>query len=425
MFVCDATNHIMPHGDSLSFGDIYLHNLGIHGYTIPQGALILPLPGSDNLFYIFHEKADWADPPNDIIVPGVQYSIVDMNQNQGKGDVIIKNQAVIRDTINYGNLCVVRHANGRDWWILAPGFTLPVIHKILFTPNGISTFKQTVPFIPSLKTESGQAVFTPDGSKYIRCSNDYCGTTIRLEVYSFDRCSGLLSNFQDIPGIMDSLTLFPGVAVSPNSQYLYVTNGSNVFQFDLFAPDIASTQQIVAVWDNFHWINTPTFFNNMQLAPDGRIYISAANVPYMHVINQPNYFGSACDVQQRAVFFPYVNNVGMPNFPNFRLGPMVGSPCDSLFNAIPESGFESEQSFTAYPNPCSDMITFNLGNEVLHKQQAIQIYNSIGQKLDEIAITVGESTSNYNTCKLADGIYYAVRTEENKVLNRLKFIILR
>jgi PKD repeat protein len=67
------------------------------------------------------------------------------------------------------------------------------------------------------------------------------------------------------------------------------------------------------------------------LAPDGKIYINSNNrCSYLHVINEPDSLGLACEVCQHCVDLPSVNAFSMPNFPNYRLGHLEGSPCDTL-----------------------------------------------------------------------------------------------
>ncbi|HRF38555.1 MAG TPA: hypothetical protein PK198_07190, partial [Saprospiraceae bacterium] len=67
-----------------------------------------------------------------------------------------------------------------------------------------------------------------------------------------------------------------------------------------------------------------------QLAPDGKIYINSNNgVRYLHVINQPDSLGLACDVCQHCVELPSINALSLPNFPNYRLHHLEGSPCDT------------------------------------------------------------------------------------------------
>ncbi|MBK8416982.1 MAG: hypothetical protein IPL22_22185 [Bacteroidetes bacterium] len=44
------------------------------------------------------------------------YSVVDMNANGGTGEMTVKDQTIISDTVLYYSLQAVKHGNGRDWW---------------------------------------------------------------------------------------------------------------------------------------------------------------------------------------------------------------------------------------------------------------------------------------------------------------------
>ena len=83
--VWDKNNSIMPNG------------VGLWGSsTTTHSALIIKKPGSPNLFYIFTLDFQGGEEPDStsliIPVPGAfAYSIIDMNQNGGLGDLIVKN----------------------------------------------------------------------------------------------------------------------------------------------------------------------------------------------------------------------------------------------------------------------------------------------------------------------------------------------
>lgn len=177
-------------------------------------------------------------------------------------------------------------------------------------------------------SNAGQAVFSPDGSTYAKL-NSPGSPGAWLDIYDFDRCTGTLSNYRKIfkkPGDIC------GLAISPNSRYLYLSLGRVLYQYDLYAADLAGSETVVGEYDGFQspplW---PTFFFMLQLAPDGKIYMnSASNVNRLHVISAPDFAGAACQFQQHAFAIPTLNNWSLPNFPNYRLGPLDGSACDTL-----------------------------------------------------------------------------------------------
>ena len=75
-------------------------------------------------------------------------------------------------------------------------------------------------------------------------------------------------------------------------------------------------------------------------------------IKYVCRINNPDSCGVACGFEQYGVYVgpgdPYTR-LGLPNIPNFTLGPLAGSICDTLHTASAQQLFGVE--VTAHPNP--------------------------------------------------------------------------
>lgn len=92
---------IMPNGDSLMGEE-----------TVTQGTLILPTLYDTSLYYVFTIGRVSGPAPRYLY-----YSMVDMQLDNGHGDVTVKN--VQLTTFNTTEkLTAVRHGNGRDWWLI-------------------------------------------------------------------------------------------------------------------------------------------------------------------------------------------------------------------------------------------------------------------------------------------------------------------
>ena len=276
----------------------------------------------------------------------LNYFLIDSKANDGLGSVVEGFKNVMTDTFSYGELTAVKHGNGRDWWI-------PMVHRF---GNKISMVLLDMDSLyvhhvqkmgPGWGNAGGfQAAFSPDGTMFARYNFFY-----GLYLYDFDRCSGMLSNLRYFPYIDNSDPgLLNGVAFSADNRYLYFPiNYDSLYQMDLKAPDLAASVQLVATFDGFSSDGFfKTKFSCIIPGPDGRLYIIP---PYttkvMHVINRPNLAGMACDVQQHAFEFPYYYR-SPPNFPNYRLGPLDGSPCDTLgLNNLPLADFRPDPSDTS------------------------------------------------------------------------------
>lgn len=320
---------------------------GIHapvlgGLTISQGALALPFPGRPDQYALLHVRRAYIPPPVSTIgVLELKYSLLDLSQNSGLGAVIEKNTTLLADTLQFGKLTAVRHANGRDWWLLVAEAWSNRFYRILFDPAGFHVLDaQTIG--ETLFPGVGQAVFSADGSKYVVYDTYQFGTPDAVDVYDFDRCSGLLSNHRRFS--TTSNLLAGGVSISPNSRYLYVHTTFQVSQFDLNAADIAESRVDVATYDGYE-SPFPTHFFAGRLAPDGKIYICTSNgTDVLHVIHQPDEAGAACMLEQHGIRLPTYNASSMNNLPSYRLGPMDGSACDTLgIDNLPRAWWRSEQ----------------------------------------------------------------------------------
>jgi len=325
IFIANAIHEQMENGGGLNPGQ-YTDDFADIGLSLEQGAIFLPYPDHDSLYILLHQARDWLSNGTSH-VRRFYYSLINQKAQNGLGAVIAKNQLVIKDTLNIGKVCAVRHANGRDWWSIIQEYKSNRFYRILISPEGIQLREPQI-VQDSIYSGAGQVVFSPDGSKFVQFTTVSYALGQFVYIYDFDRCTGLLGNpkylmYNDSAGAA-------GAAISPNSRYLYLSSTRSIYQYDLWADNIAATKQTVAVYDGFTSPFAAAFYF-CQLAPDGKIYINAPNgVDVMHVINNPNLPGLLCDVCQHCVQLPTYNAFSMPNFPNYRLAALEGSPCDTL-----------------------------------------------------------------------------------------------
>lgn len=418
--VCNVYGDTMPNGDSLDYnGSIF--QWYEYGMPTPQAALIIKHPDSSNLYYLFHEAWEYfiASNGQSVLAPKrLFYSIIDMNADSGKGDIIIKEQIAINDTLTTGRMTAVKHANGRDWWIIKYEPYGDGYYALLLTPNGLSTpyYQQIGPYLQF--NSLGQAVFNPQGNKYANVDG-----INHLLIMDFDRCSGLFSNPVYIP-ILDSL--HPrGAAFSPSGRYLYITSQSFVYQYDMYAANIDSSRLTVAVWDTFYSPSPPAAatFYTMQLAPDGKIYFVAPNgVQVMHVINYPDSGGLACDVCLHCIQLPTFNAFTIPNHPNYFLGAEIGSICDSI-TVITENNYPPKQALIKiYPNPAKDFfwLDYDLTNTTLNGE--LMVYNTPGEIVLRKTLYNYFKSAKVECGSLPEGIYYLAIKQNGKLAGSGKLV---
>jgi hypothetical protein len=91
--------------------------------------------------YIFHQNAlgfaagfPFANQPRSL---QLYYSVFDPMASNGQGELVSKNNLILNDTLEVGNILSVRHSNGRDWWVVVKRFAFDVYYSILVTPDSI------------------------------------------------------------------------------------------------------------------------------------------------------------------------------------------------------------------------------------------------------------------------------------------------
>ncbi len=401
IYISNANDDTMLNGSGLNPSD-YTTAHSLYGLHIPQANLVIPIPGDPTKYYLFHETSD--DRFNTYATYYLYYSIIDMTLDGGLGGVIQKNTVLLHDSLVEGELTACKHANGRDWWLISHKWQSDTSFRFLVTPNGIQG-----PWIDDLITWRnnyfGQTAFSPDGSKYV-----YYEPYGDLDIWDFDRCSGLFSNLIHVD-IIDSGGA-GGAAFSSGGRYLYISNIYKIYQFDLLATDIPASQITLAIYDGFVSGGLPTVFYQQQLAPNGKIYInSSSSVFDYHVINYPDSAGLACDLQQHSIHLPGYS-VSLPNHPNYFLGAKGGTVCDSLISDVPFIS-SIQESFNLFPNPVKNILYITQGKKELIK--TINIFNSIGQKqaITYSSIKNGEYIE-VNTSSLSAGVYFLEMISEKQ-----------
>lgn len=119
--VYNLHHRIMEKGDSVFAieGQLLNYYSFPSGVNIPDWTIILPSLEKENEYYLFYLGIkDDEISPSQFRGSGLNYSIIDISKNDGLGEVIEKNLNLIDLKSNHGSLQAIRHANGRDWWIL-------------------------------------------------------------------------------------------------------------------------------------------------------------------------------------------------------------------------------------------------------------------------------------------------------------------
>lgn len=409
IYIANAQNDTMMNGVGLNPGP-WTSTRDSFGLTLPQGNLIIPFPTDTTKYYLFHGTVD--DYGNTYGSFYLYYSVIDMTLDGGLGAVVKKNVVLLNDTLVTGLLTACKHGNGRDWWMTCHEFGTNKYYKYLITDTGIAgPFFQN---IGSVRDIWSQCVFSPDGNWFAY----YCPLSGDLDVYEFDRCTGTFSNPINI--IFNDSAVAGGVAFSAQSSVLYVSSMNYVYQFDMMAANIATSQTTVAVWDSFYSPSPPfaTNFYLSHLAPDGKIYINCGNGTFdMHVINFPDSLGVACDLQQHSIHLPAKNAFTMVNHPNYFLNALAGSICDTLTAVTNiKTGIGDVNVF---PNPANRLLYVQWRGVNNLRKAELHVYNTMGQLMSLPFTVLKEEYFELNVSQLPTGIYFIeLLTEQGKVVKR-------
>lgn len=420
--ICDSTGSLLFYTNGIAIinrnGDTLFNGEGLNpsqfttiyastGIPISQADIIIKSPGYSQIYYLFHETYD----NNFSLLTNILYlSVVDMTLDGGNGGVTaLKNiHWYENDTLFPGKLSAIRHANGRDWWLLAKKNISSIFYKWLVMPDTIfgPIIQVNQPGNGSVPDAGfGQACFSPSGDKY---SCIYMNKYFYL--YDFDRCTGDLS-FVYNKYFGDSSNWGSGCAFSPSGRYLYVATQYIIYQFDIFSGNIDSSRTIVAVYDGYASPSPPfyTHFNLMKLGPNGKIYISTDNgTDILHVIENPDAAGLACNVQQHSFYLsPTIGQtVSVPNIPDYRLGPLKNSGCDTILSI--NENYQSSISISVFPNPSTGI--FKIQCECALEQK--EVFNYTGERI----LFSRSDARDIDLQEFVAGIYfYKITTSDNKI----------
>ncbi len=369
------------------------------GLWIPQSTLFLQKPNDTNIFYLIHSSND--DFQDFTKCYFVCYSIIDMSLNNGLGAVVSKNNTLKAGNFMLGNITACKHGNGRDWWITFLEKNTNTIYISLLTPWGLSAPVKMQVGTPHTRS-TGQSVFSPDGNLF---AFTMMGDTIHkfnIYLFAFDRCTGTFSNEVEIKSI-DSIGHGRGISFSSNNQFMYVSSLTKVFQYDVTQTNIKSSEIIVAEWDSFYSPNPPfaALYSWMSLAPDGKIYISTGNSTFvMHIIDQPDSPGTACNFIQHGMQLPAYSVSAPPNHPNYFLG--ANGLCNNLSYESLESG--KVKKVTVFGNPTHDKFTlwFPVDKDV----GWLDIYDVNGNNIRRERVSQWSQYKTVDISLFAAGVYF-------------------
>ncbi len=347
-------HQVMPNGDSL---------LGHRSAS--QAAFIVPMPGTNHFYYVFTNDAFVNDFQN-----GLNYSIVDICNENGLGDVVKPKNIHLLDTASE-KFAVTRHSNGIDYWLVTVKhftnsyYAYPITYLEVGTPvvSNVGSSHQG-----GYYSALGQAKISPDGTKLI--VNAAQTPSRFVELFDFDNSTGIISNTRSI--IFDGNHMF-GASFSPNSCMLYISENAplQINQYDVCAggghiDSINASRKIIPV----PFGST----SGLQIGPDDKIYCKSGYSNYLSTINFPDSTYPACNYIHQAIFFNTIEvGYGGPNF-------IANYDYTNTYNNCIYTNLNKycNEKLSIFPNPTTGPIIIN-NEELIIKNVAV--YDIYGKEV--------------------------------------------
>lgn len=317
-------------------GNVMLGGDNLMEHGISRFTVIVPVPESCTEYYVISAGVNCANYPSDYLKPcvtnveghpyfgkdeGVKYSLVNMDDNENDiyeplldiGHVDIQNKRIpIPEPSGNSSLTVVRHANGKDYWLLAADMGTSRFHVYEIKSNGIFPaeypyYEQNVGGGIRLNIDS-RLKSNHLGNKLVGNSypENYAGE-FKLQVpflLDFNNSTGRITN----PIFIDENPLMGcpepcyydriiGFEFSPDDSQLYFTDFFGLYQMQIL-PAIGSPEYIAESNDLIpgDYIS----FHDIALSPENpnRILFSLWNENSFETlpiaaINNPNSGGSS------------------------------------------------------------------------------------------------------------------------------------
>lgn len=334
-----------------------------------QGALLLQHPGQRHQYLLFTVDAALT------FTGGLRYSVVDMTQNGGLGDVVAPGSILVplpaKNYVITEALTGVRHANGTDYWVVVHGWQNDEFLSYQVRPTGLDT----VPVrsrVGRVHGPLGLSV-TPYGRVSVRASPDgrrlAAGIPdLGVDVFDFNNLTGQVSNAQAVPTTIVSGFSGYGLEFSSDNSVLYTADSRRLFQIDL-RNNLSLTQ-----------IGSSSF-SFLQRGPDNRIYVANYQVRSLGVIAAPNVVGVGC------LFLPTGQDLaghqslfGLPNFPNQPpRSTRIVAPRDGCVGKLVTFSAEgflvsgSGQQWD-FDDPTAGAANYATGNPVAHRYSRAGVY---------------------------------------------------
>jgi hypothetical protein len=258
--------------------------------------LMLQHPDDTSIIYIFTAPSAFTSQTR-----GYNYNVYDIKIDS----LIVKNKLLFKNASE--KMSAVFHPNGRDIFITLKQHGNNCYNTYLISKHGINP-------CPIISCVGIAQIEKADGQGFLKyaCNGQYIANAfivdaLKIELFKKDPNIHTLIHYRTIN--LDYSNQPYGLEFSPNGKYLYYTTASSdssrLVQHNL------QTGNEITIYKDF--IRKQIF--GIQLASDGKIYVSNEIDTVLGVINYPNEEGLACNLNIRG--FSLNGSYAMYGMPSF------------------------------------------------------------------------------------------------------------
>ncbi len=271
---------------------------------VTQRVIIIQKPESDNLYYVFFVgRGTWTSSGR----YGLWYDIVNINGDNGLGEVIEKNKLIESAWDAQEKLFAVKHVNNKDIWVITRKMKEDKFASYLLTKNGLDL---TPVLSNALQIRGDNAkgyMKISYNKKYIFAAYlDIPPYTV--EIGSFNSKTGVINllYYSLLQTDLQGRPLRPfGIDFSPDSKLLYVAYASQDNDVDIFQYEMKFLNNHVQFAQSAERVGKGAGIG-LQLARDGKIYcsypLSGQDYYYVSTINKPWMKGISCNYQKDDIY---------------------------------------------------------------------------------------------------------------------------
>ncbi|MDY0142267.1 MAG: hypothetical protein RBR97_10265 [Bacteroidales bacterium] len=414
MTVYNANHEIMQNGTDIDCG-----------WSGRQNSIIVPLPESDNIYYLF-TIGHYSGPYETQL--GFKYNIIDMSLDGGMGAVTQKNIEICPsptyDTFSE-ILTAVHHANCKDVWIMIHRLNADEYLAYKLSEDGL----YGEPVVSHIGHHDTNCIgwgmkFSPNG-KYAVVNKQYStfsdlSEIDTLDLYKFDTNTGVLYDLISI-GID---TVLAGKEFSQENDLLYTFELKTVINISL--PRVY--QYDISKWQKSYIMDSKTLIGSfyfpipdLHLTPLNTIIMSGEFMENIGEIEHPDVLGIGCSVNENAYYIS--NNPGW-NFPNFvRSYFNTDSTAYNNCNPVSTADVIKNQAFEVFPNPFSKQTEINTNNREIIYYNLYDIKGNQLSKNKDYKLRQNDDAYLFINKKLKGGIYLLSVVFADKGQFNIKLII--